>query len=415
MSTTQVKKDWFEILLTNRWLIIRNMLVAGLMILFVLLLLPKKYTAYTTFFPPEEPQGMTALELLTQAVPQGFGLGAQRSPADLAVEILKSRAVCLPVLSQQIAHGQDSLQIYRLLGFTDAERAYQKLSKFAHFLPGKLGVVRIETTTRWPDVSAILANAFVEQLDAVERMRRSEKAQQARAFYEHQLDLTDKRVRKAAEALAEFQQKYGIFQLDKQSDLLADQMAKIRAEILAKQIQLAVMTRTMRPANPAVVKLKAEIEELNRAYKEVEAQYVSGKDKQVTNSASIPALALEWGRLRRELKVQETLWELISRLYQQARIQEVKDTPTLQVLDRAVPPLRPSWPDKKRWLAVFVLFAGFLSILHLFFQAQVAALRDAEEPHSRWQLLLLSAQSDLRRVAEFLRLKYQKKRVQRDQ
>ena len=400
--TSGTNRDWFETLLASRWLIVRNMLLTGAVVAVLLWLLPHKYTAYTTFFPPEEPQGVSALELLTRAVPPEFRLGAERSPADLAVEILKSRAVCMPVLNSRIFDGRDSVAVYRLLGFRDAERAYSNVFKFAHFLPGKLGMVRIEVTTRWPAVSASLANAFVDQLDAVERIRRSEKAQQARQFYEEQLELTDKRVKKAAKALADFQRQYGIFQLDKQTTLLADEMARIRAEVLAKQIQLAVMSRTMLPANPAVVKLKAQIDELEKAYRDVEAKYVRGGSGGEANKGNLPALALEWGRLRRELKIQENLWELINQLYHQARIQEVKNTPTLQVLDRAVAPSRPSWPDKKRWLVVFVLLGGFFSVLYVFFEREFEALRRVERPDSRWQLFLLSLQQDLRRASHYL-------------
>ena len=52
---------------------------------------------------------------------------------------------------------------------------------------------------------------------------------------------------------------------------------------------------------------------------------------------TVPDLALQYGRLFRELKVQETLYALLTSQYEQAKITEARDTPTVQVLDAPVP------------------------------------------------------------------------------
>jgi uncharacterized protein involved in exopolysaccharide biosynthesis len=52
---------------------------------------------------------------------------------------------------------------------------------------------------------------------------------------------------------------------------------------------------------------------------------------------TVPELALQYGRLFRELKVQETLYTLLTSQFEQAKITEARDTPTVQVLDRPVP------------------------------------------------------------------------------
>jgi len=74
---------------------------------------------------------------------------------------------------------------------------------------------------------------------------------------------------------------------------------------------------------------------------------------------SVPALALEFGRLTRDLKVQETLYALLMSQYEQAKIAEARDTPTVQVLDPAIPAERKSRPSIR--LNVFI--AGILSLM----------------------------------------------------
>ncbi|WP_455378201.1 GNVR domain-containing protein, partial [Petrachloros mirabilis] len=87
---------------------------------------------------------------------------------------------------------------------------------------------------------------------------------------------------------------------------------------------------------------------------------------------SVPALALEYGRLMRDLKVQETLYALLVSQYEQAKLTEARDTPTVQVLDPAVPAERKSRPK----ISLNMLIAGMLSLLISIFWAFVSEAID---------------------------------------
>ena len=73
----------------------------------------------------------------------------------------------------------------------------------------------------------------------------------------------------------------------------------------------------------------------------------------------MPEVGLELARRTRDLKVQETLVTLLAQQYEQAKIAEAKDLPTVQVLDMAVPAQRHSKPSKLLNLTL----AGTLSLL----------------------------------------------------
>jgi uncharacterized protein involved in exopolysaccharide biosynthesis len=103
----------------------------------------------------------------------------------------------------------------------------------------------------------------------------------------------------------------------------------------------------------------------------------SGKERMAEDRlrpaiTSVPALALEYGRLMRDLKVQETLYALLMAQYEQAKISEARDTPTVQVLDPAIPAERKSRPK----IALNVLIAGILSLLIGIFWAFVREALD---------------------------------------
>jgi len=72
-----------------------------------------------------------------------------------------------------------------------------------------------------------------------------------------------------------------------------------------------------------------------------------------------PALSLELARLTRDLKIQETLFELLTQQYEQYKIEETKDTPTVQVLDKASPPEKKYRPKR----ANLILIAGIASLI----------------------------------------------------
>ena len=73
----------------------------------------------------------------------------------------------------------------------------------------------------------------------------------------------------------------------------------------------------------------------------------------------VPELGLELVRLTRDVRVQETVLTLLTQQLEQARINEARDLPVVQVLDQAVPAERASKPRTGLNLVV----AGVTSLL----------------------------------------------------
>ncbi|MFN8549006.1 MAG: GNVR domain-containing protein, partial [Candidatus Eisenbacteria bacterium] len=74
-----------------------------------------------------------------------------------------------------------------------------------------------------------------------------------------------------------------------------------------------------------------------------------------------PDLSLAYLRVFREVKVQETIYEFLVQQYEQFRIQESRDTPTVHVLDRAVPAERKTKPTRSLICISATLLAFLLS------------------------------------------------------
>ena len=71
-------------------------------------------------------------------------------------------------------------------------------------------------------------------------------------------------------------------------------------------------------------------------------------------------------RLLRDAKVQETLVELLTQQYEMARIQEAKDSPTVQVLDNASVPEKKAKPKILLIVMLSTLSGIFFSVFIAF-------------------------------------------------
>ena len=93
---------------------------------------------------------------------------------------------------------------------------------------------------------------------------------------------------------------------------------------------------------------------------------------------TVPGLALEYGRLMREVKVQETLYSLLTSQNEQAKIAEARDTPTVQVLDPAIPAEKKSKPSIRLNMLIAGVLALFLGIFLAFFLEYLERIRSRE-------------------------------------
>jgi len=104
------------------------------------------------------------------------------------------------------------------------------------------------------------------------------------------------------------------------------------------------------------------------------------------------------------VKIQEVIFELLTQQYEQAKLQEAKDTPTVQVLDSAVPPVKKSRPNRK----AIVLMAGALSLVSsiflAFFTEYARRLKTDSRTSATAEGILSALRHDGRRIKRFFHL-----------
>lgn len=375
MSAVSSQSIAADVTLLDYWRVVwkRRRLIGGLfaglvlLVMVLSLLATKIYEASTSILPPvAEPSGGgmgTAAALLGA---QGMSIslpGMPATPVDLFVAMLKSRT-----LAEGLVQRFNLMQVYKSKNEEDAVRVLEGSTRIT---TSKEKVIRVTVESQDPQLAADLANGYAEGLDKLNRTLAVTRAAQNRLFVGKRLAETKVDLAAAEDALAAFQSKNKAVALDQQAGAALRAAAEIQGKIAADEVRLQVMQNFLTPENPDVVKLTLEIQQLKQQLRMLESgnagKGMAPGDRLHPAFSSVPALGLEYARLMRELKVQETLHAMLASQYEQAQLAEARDTPTVQVLDRAKPPTRKIRPSVRLNMMVAGATALFIGILLAFF------------------------------------------------
>jgi uncharacterized protein involved in exopolysaccharide biosynthesis len=348
----------------------------ALIALVVSLLLPKIYESTATLLPQlESNNGLGLGALLTSgaanSAAQTLGIslpGAPATPTDIFNAMLKSR-----IMADEVIRRFNLLEHYDKKTMHDARLVLEAATRI---VVTKEKVIKVTVEDKDPQLASEIANFYVSNLDRLNQTLSVSKARDNRKFIEQRVTETKQDLVKLEEALKEFQTQNRTVAIEAQSKAMIEATATIQAQIMAQEVQLQVMGTYLATDHPEIGRLKSSLSELRKQLQIMESGK-SGKDRQPGDRlrpaiTSVPALALEYGRLTRDLKVHETLYALLIAQYEQAKLAEARDTPTVQVLDPAIPAERKSRPK----IALNVLIAAILSLLIAIFWAFVREAMD---------------------------------------
>jgi len=370
--------DYWRVIWKRRWLIGGLCVAAVLTAMVVSLQMPKIYESTSTLLPQfDSKEGGGLGALLAASGAQSFGIslpGMPATPTDIFVAMLKSRTMADDVIKQ-----------YKLMEQYEAETmqdAREALEDQSDIKVTKEKVINITVESKDPELAADIANFYVANLDRLNRTLNVSKVSQNRAFIEQRLDETRVNLVKAEEALKEFQVKNKMVAVEAQSQAMFAAAAQVQAQISAQEVELQVMRSYLSPGNPELARVQSSIEGLKKQLRLLEFGK-NGKgmlpgDRLHPAMITVPLLALDYGRLMRDLKVQETLYAMLTSQYEQAKIAEARDTPTVQVLDPAIPAEMKSKPRIALNMMISGVLALFLSIFLAFFLEYLERIRVQE-------------------------------------
>lgn len=348
----------FEFLPYARFVLKRRRLVIGLVLgaflssIVVSLVLPKKYLAIASILPPQEESPGLALPSQVSVTRALFGL---RNPSEIWLGVLRSRTVAQALVER--FHLMDRFES------ETPEGARRVLASMTDISASREKIISVAVESTDPELAAQLANAYVEEADRLNRNRVMTAGRRMRTFTEERLEQARAELSRAEDQLRQFQSNSSAIKLDIQSEAIIKTVGTVKGTLMAKEMEYQTLLSYATPTHPRVETLQAELRGLRRQLQELE-QGQSGaqpRDRSLIPTAQLPELGLEAGRLIRSVKIQETLHELLVQQYEMARIQEAKDTPTMDVLDFAIPPTEKSKPRRTLIVIITTLAAAVLA------------------------------------------------------
>jgi len=246
---------------------------------------------------------------------------------------------------------------------------------------GRDGIITVQVEDTDPARAADLANGYIEELYKLTQTLAVTEAGQRRLFLEGQLKLTRDALADAEVELKKTQETTGLFKLDDQGKAIIEAVAKLRAQIAAKEVEAATMRQFATERNPAYIRTQTELAGLRLELTRMEKSSQGSKEGDIfVPTGKVPEAGLEYVRRFRDVKYYETVFDLLAKQFEIAKIDEARDTSIVQVLDRALPPERKFRPHRSLIVLVTGVAALFAALLWaLIADAWQRAARDGEE------------------------------------
>ncbi|MBL7995944.1 hypothetical protein JNM05_11295, partial [bacterium] len=195
-----------------------------------------------------------------------------------------------------------------------------------------------------PEKTAEMTNFIVQKLDEINRELSTEQARSSRVFIERRYFQAKDDLKNSEDSLNAFQNKYGIIEIAQQTEASIKAAAELYGEIVATETEYLVMKKTLGENHPDILRTQSKLQELRKLQSKME-KGGNGFDIFIPFKET-PDLALKYYRLYRDVQINGKILEFLVPQYEQSKIQEAKDTPTLLVLDEAKPPERHTRPKK---------------------------------------------------------------------
>jgi uncharacterized protein involved in exopolysaccharide biosynthesis len=357
--------DILIVLAGRKGFILKVTAASALLAVLVSLILPARYAATVTILTPQQSPSMSAalsaqLGNLGSMASLASGAGLSfKNPNDPYIGMLTSRSV-----EDAMVKNFDLMGEYHVKRLSDARKKFEKHVTIDG--SGKDSMIHITIVDRDPQRAALLANGYVDQFHNLSRRLALTEASQRRLFFEQELELAKSRLAEAEEAMKQTEQSTGLIEVNSQAKALIDSAAILRAQIATKEVMIQGMETYATGENAQLVMARQELESMRGQLAKLGGSTDSGSGGFILPKGMVPEAATEYIRKMRDVKYRETVFDILARQFEAAKLDEAKQGAIIQVVDAATAPDKRIFP-KRGLIVVGTTVAGF-------FLANLAAL-----------------------------------------
>jgi capsule polysaccharide export protein KpsE/RkpR len=388
-----------------RWAVIG--LVVSTTIAFIL---PPRYTATTRLMPPDKAsQGiasmMAAFGKSSELGALGTELFGVKTSGDLFIGVLKSESV-----ENAIINKFDLRKSYGEKRYQDARKKLENRTDVS--ADRKSGIITIKVSDRRPERAAEMGREYVEQLNRVVVNLDTSAAHRERIFLESRLKEVQGDLENAEKDFGQFASKNAALDVKEQGRAMIGAAGTLEGQLIAAQTELEGLRQIYTENNVRVRSLQARIAEYKKQLQKMGGSAegeesgtpsggVNGESQELYPSIrKLPILGVTWADLYRHTKVEEAVFETLTKQYEMARVEEAREVPTVKVLDVADVPERKSFPPR-----LIIMVFGTLFVLAVSSVGILAAERwkelDPSDPGKKLgEEMLLSFRSTSKEISD---------------
>lgn len=339
----------------QRRFLLKATVLGGIVATAIALLLPKQYESTTLLMPPDRNRG-DAMGLLSGMLNEKVGalaseaIGGQ-TPGALFIQVLRSRTA-----EDQLIQRFDLRQVYGTKLWLNAR---QRLAGDTDITEDrKSGVITITVRAKSPELAAGLARGYVEALNGLIAQLDTSAAHRERLFLEQRVSQVKAQLDQDAKLLSDFSTKNNTLDIQVQGKAMVEGAAKLQGELIAAESELRGLEEIYGPENARVRAASAKAGELGRQLKNIEGA-TDNNQPGYPSIHKLPEIGAKYSDLYRKVKVQEAVFENLTKQYELAKVQEARDVPSVRVLDEADVPEKKLRPRR----TLTVLAGAFLAFV----------------------------------------------------
>ncbi len=370
--------DLLIVLAKHKRLVLGLPIAAAVVSIVVSLLLPNVYTGTTRILPPQQSQPSSALLAQLGSLPglAASGVAASlKNPNDLYVGMLKSRTVADNLIQR--------FDLNKLYDEKYQSVTRKRLQDLTTIVSGKDGIITVEVDDKDPKRAAAMANAYIDELFKLTTVLAVTEASQRRLFFERQLELAKANLTKAEIDAQQAMHQGGVVAVEAQGRTAVETAARLRAEISVKEVQISAMRTFAAEGNPDLKRTQEELEAMKREVAKTEG----GKGSDAVEAPALDKSGISNLALLRNVKYYQTMVDLLTNQYENAKIDEAKDSTLIQVMDKAIVPDRKSKPRRALIVILWTLMAGLVAVVWAFVREAMEKARGTPEQSQRLRRL----------------------------
>ncbi|HJM70193.1 MAG TPA: GNVR domain-containing protein [Candidatus Marinimicrobia bacterium] len=385
---------------SNRKFITRNTSIIALVSLVVSLLLPKWYESKAVILS----SGAGKFNFLSAISPipvSDFGLSTINEDINNFIAILQSRSVK--------EHMVNRFNLVEKYSQPDIEYAMEVFEEKMLLEVTEEGTLEISIIDKDPNIAKQMVDEVLFLLDQTNQNLGMEAGRYNREFLEKRLNKNEAELEQAELDLKAFQENTGIIDLVTQLSSTMQMSAQaynsifetytvLYAKKIETETQLAVANNILSSDNPTLLQLEQMLKEQSKQLDILMLKLDQKLQDLLTNVSSdeldnnpniefsvsfddLPTLGLQNARLIRDVELQNTIQQILIPQYEQAKLEETKNIPTLQVIDKPKVALNKAKP-KRAFIVIGATLMGFiLSLIYLYTDKNTQSLRNLIKEH----------------------------------